>query len=29
MQKNMEGGQKTKMIIIKVVGCEDNVMDTV
>lgn len=29
MQKNMEGAQKTKIIIIKVVNCEDNVMDTV
>lgn len=29
MQKNMEKAQKTKMIIIKVVGCEDSVMDTV
>jgi len=29
MQKNVIGAQKTKIIIIKVVGCEDNVMDTV
>jgi len=29
MQKNKEEAQKTKMIIIKVVGCEDSMMDTV
>ena len=29
MQKNVIGAQKTKIIIIKVVNCEDSVMDTV